>query len=78
MFLRIRSGRGQRISHRHHRIAVVGDKKRVSGAERLRDRARRRRAVGAVFFKRDNAPAAAAHRLLEGRLHHIAVGILGQ
>ena len=70
--------RGQRIRRRHDRIAVVGDQQRIGLAERLRHRPRRRRAIGAVFFERDDAPALAADRLLEGGLDHIAIGIVGQ
>ncbi len=53
-------------------------KQRVGLAERLRHGPRRRRAIGAVFLERDDAPALAADRLLERGLHHIAIGIVGQ
>ena len=39
-------------------VAVVGDEQRIRAAERLRHGARRVGAIGAVFLKRDDAPAA--------------------
>ena len=52
--------------------------KRIRRPSDLRHRPRRGRAIGAVFLERDDAPALAADRLLERRLHHIAIGVVGQ
>ena len=78
MLLQVRARRRHRVGGGDDRIAVVGDQQRIGLAERLRHGAGRRRAIGAVFLEGHDAPAAAGHRLLEGRLHHIAIGIVRQ
>ena len=79
MFFRLAPGRGQRIGHRHHRIAVVGDEQRVRRGRAPAPRCAPAPARSAPYFSNATMrPPLRPTACLKARLHHIAIGIVGQ
>ena len=76
----VHAARGERLHGGRDRIGAVRNEDRIDLPRRLRDAPHRPlhlRAVERIALHRDDAAAAARHRLLERRLHHRAVGVVG-
>ena len=70
----------QGLHDRGHGVGAVGNENGIGQLRRLRDVAHRSlhlRPVGRIALERDDPAAPPRHDLLERRLHHAAIGIVG-